>query len=128
MVERKTRQSFAPVRIDLVGFGVGGQFFHAPFIDAAQGVELAGVVTRSPERRSALAAEYPNVPAYPSLADLVSAQCGGAGIDAVTITTPPETRRDPVLEALALDLDVVADMQTSSGATLRRAGPALPSW
>ena len=37
-----------PLRLGLVGYGAGGRFFHAPFIVAADGVELAGVVTRSP--------------------------------------------------------------------------------
>ena len=38
------------MRLGLVGYGVGGRCFHAPFIAAARGVELAGVVTRSPDR------------------------------------------------------------------------------
>jgi predicted dehydrogenase len=29
-----------PVRIGVVGFGTGGLHFHAPFIEAADGVEL----------------------------------------------------------------------------------------
>ena len=45
------------MRLGLVGYGVGGRYFHAPFIAAAKGVELAGVVTRSPERRTELAAD-----------------------------------------------------------------------
>ena len=30
------------MRLGLVGYGVGGRYFHAPFIAAAKGVELAG--------------------------------------------------------------------------------------
>ena len=84
------------MRLGLVGYGVGGRYFHAPFVVAAQGVELAGVVTRSPDRRAELAADLPGVPAYDSLADLLA-----AGVDAVTITTPPHTRRTLVLQAIA---------------------------
>ena len=98
-----------PVRIGLVGFGVGGNYFHAPFIEAARGVELAGVVTNSPARRQELAERFPGVAAYDSLAAMVTAERAGAGLDAVTITTPPQTRRDLVLEALAQGLHVVAD-------------------
>lgn len=36
-----------PLRIGLVGYGTGGKNFHAPFIEAAEGIELAGVVARS---------------------------------------------------------------------------------
>jgi predicted dehydrogenase len=92
------------VRLGLVGYGVGGRYFHAPFIAAAQGVELAGVVTRSADRRAELAADFPGVPAHDSLADLLA-----AGVDAVTITTPPRTRRELVLQAIAAGVPTIAD-------------------
>jgi predicted dehydrogenase len=92
------------MRLGLVGYGVGGRYFHAPFMAAAQGVELAGVVTRSPERRAELAADFPGVPAHDSLADLLA-----AGVDAVTITTPPRTRRELVLQAVAAGVPTIAD-------------------
>ena len=62
------------MRLGLVGYGVGGRYFHAPFVAAAQGVELAGVVTRSPDRRAELAADFPGMPAYDSLGDLLAAE------------------------------------------------------
>lgn len=92
------------MRLGLVGFGVGGRYFHAPFIMAAQDVDLVGVVTRSPQRRHDLATECPGVPAYDSLQELIA-----AGVDAVTITTPPETRRELVLAAAAAGVHVIAD-------------------
>ena len=98
-----------PVRIGLVGFGIGGNYFHAPFIEAARGVELAGVVTRSTARQGELAERFPGVPAYESLAAMIQAETAGAGLHAVTITTPPETRRELVLQALGQGLHVVAD-------------------
>jgi predicted dehydrogenase len=92
------------VRLGLVGYGMGGRYFHAPFVAAAQGVELTGVVTRSPQRRAELAVDFPDVPAYDSLAELLA-----AGVDAVTITTPPQTRRGLVLQAIAAGVPTVAD-------------------
>ncbi len=92
------------MRHGLVGYGLGGRYFHAPYIMAADGLDLAGVVTTNPKRRAELAEDYPGVPAYDSLAALID-----AGVDAVTITTPPETRRDLVLEAIARGVAVVAD-------------------
>src|SRR2546423_6443493 len=92
------------MRLGLVGYGVGGRFFHAPFVVAADGVELVGVVTRSPQRRTELAADHPGVPVFDSQAALIA-----AGVDAVTITTPPETRRELVLEAVAAGVHVIAD-------------------
>lgn len=92
------------MRLGLVGFGVGGRYFHAPFIRAAEGVELVGVVTRSDGRRADLAADHPGVAAYDSIEELLA-----AGVDAVTITTPPATRRALVLTAVAAGVNVIAD-------------------
>jgi predicted dehydrogenase len=99
------------VRIGLVGYGAGGRWFHAPYIDAADGVELVGVVTRSPERIAELHAERPGMPTYGSLTELLA-----AGVDAVTVTTPPQTRRELVLEAIAAGVHVVADKPFATSA------------
>jgi predicted dehydrogenase len=92
------------MRIGVVGYGTGGQHFHTPFIEAADGVELVGVVARSANRKAAAARDWPDVPIYDSLTDLLT-----AGVDAVTITTPPATRRELVLEAIAAGVHVIAD-------------------
>ena len=76
------------MRVGLVGYGTGGQHFHAPFIAAAQGVELAGVVARAPGTIAKVGADLPGTPIYASLAAMIDA----GGLDAVTITTPPETK------------------------------------
>jgi predicted dehydrogenase len=91
-------------RIGLAGYGFGGRIFHAPLIAAADGAELAGVVTRSPERRAELAADHPGVPAFDTLADLAA-----AGADAVAISTPADTHIPLVLESIELGLAVVCD-------------------
>lgn len=103
------------MRIGLVGYGVGGRYFHAPYIAAAQGIELVGVVTGSAQRRAEVALDYPGMPVYDSLEDLLA-----AGVDAVTITTPPQTRRDLVLRALAAGVHVVADKPFAPSAEVAR--------
>lgn len=92
------------MRIGIVGYGTGGQNFHAPFIEAADGVELAGVVARAPATIAKVRADFPDVPIYASLTEMLA-----AGVDAVTITTPPDTRRGLVLEAIAAGVHVIAD-------------------
>lgn len=91
-------------RIGVVGYGAGGRWFHVPYILAVADWELVGVVTRSPDRRALLAAEAPGVAAFDSLDELID-----AGVDAVVITTPPETRRELVLRALERGVNTVAD-------------------
>lgn len=90
------------IRLGLVGYGVGGRLFHAPYIQAAEGIEIVGVVTQN--RRDDVERDLPGVPTFDSLSDLID-----FGVDAVTITTPPATRRELVLEALSRGVHVVAD-------------------
>jgi predicted dehydrogenase len=97
-------EQIQPVRIGLVGYGKGGRFFHAPLISGAAGCELAGVVTRSAERRGELERDYPGTPAFDDLAQLAA-----AGVDAVVISTPADTHLPLSLQALSLGLPVVCD-------------------
>lgn len=92
------------IKIGLVGYGVGGRLFHMPYIQASEQCVLAGVVTRSAERAAEVAEDAPGTPVASSLAELVD-----AGVDAVVISTPPETRRALALEAIARGVHVVAD-------------------
>lgn len=92
------------MRIGLVGYGSGGKHFHAPFICAAEGLELVGIVARAPETIARAKADFPDVPVYPSLTAMLE-----AGVDIVTITTPPQTRRELVLEAIEAGVAIVAD-------------------
>ena len=93
------------LRIGVVGFGTGGQHFHTPFIEAAEGCTLAGIVARAEATIARAKADWPDVPIFPSLTAMIE-----AGVcDAVTITTPPETRRELVLEAIGAGLHGVAD-------------------
>lgn len=93
------------LRIGVVGYGTGGQHFHTPFIAAAQGCTLAGLVARAPATVARARADWPTTPVFASLTEMIA-----AGVcDAVTITTPPQTRRALVLEAVAAGLHVIAD-------------------
>jgi len=104
-----------PIRLGVVGYGAGGRYFHTPFIEAASGTELVGVVTRSPVRQALVGEDWPGVPVHGSLTELLE-----AGVDAVTITTPPETRRELVLEAVAAGVHVVADKPFAPTAAIGR--------
>ena len=92
------------MKIGIVGYGGGGQYFHAPFINAVEGLELAGIVARAPATIAKAKADFPQVPVYASLTEMLA-----AGIDIVTITTPPQTRRELVLEAINAGVAVIAD-------------------
>jgi len=103
------------MRVGVVGYGTGGRHFHVPFIAAAKGVELAGIVARAPETLARAKADFPGVPIFPSLGAMLA-----AGVDAVTITTPPQTRRELVLEAIAAGVHVIADKPFAPSAAAGR--------
>jgi predicted dehydrogenase len=105
-----------PVRVGLAGYGRGGRYFHAPLIGLAPECTLAGVLTRSPQRRAELAADLPGVPASGSLAELAA-----AGLDAVVITTPLDTHETLVREAIALGLPTICDKPFTPDAASARA-------
>ncbi|MGY4541484.1 putative dehydrogenase [Arthrobacter sp. UYNi723] len=50
------------MRIGIVGYGAGGRYFHAPFIEAAKGVELVGIVARSEAKRAQAESDFPGCP------------------------------------------------------------------
>ena len=93
------------LRVGVVGYGTGGRHFHTPFIEAAKNCKLSGIVARAPATVAAAKADWPDTPIYASLSELIAA----GTCDAVTITTPPQTRRALVLEAIHAGLHVVAD-------------------
>ena len=93
------------MRIGVVGYGTGGQHFHTPFIAAAKGYDLAGNVARAPDTVTRARAEWPETPIFAILTEMIAA----GDCVAVTIITPPQTRRSLVLEAIAASLHVIAD-------------------
>ena len=111
------------MRVGVVGYGTGGRHFHTPFIAAAQGLELVGIVARAPATIAQAKADWPGVTIFPSLTAMLA-----AGVDAVTITTPPETRRELVLEAVEAGVPVIADKpfapSAEAGRELDRAAKA----
>ena len=93
------------LRIGVVGYGTGGRHFHTPFIAAAKGCELTGIVARAEKTIASVKADWPDTPIFGSLSEMIAAKV----CDAVTITTPPQTRRELVLEAISAGLHVIAD-------------------
>ena len=92
------------MRLGVVGYGGGGRLFHTPFIAAAEGVELAGVVARAPDRVAQARADWPEAEVFGSLSELLE-----SGVEAVTVTTPPITHFDLAREAIEAGVHVVVD-------------------
>lgn len=89
-----------------MGYGLGGSAFHAPFIDAAAGLEVAAIVTSDPDRSAAAAARYPDAAVVPSVAD---AWAMADRLDIAVLATPNRTHVPLGLAALDAGLHVVVD-------------------
>ncbi|MFI6595146.1 Gfo/Idh/MocA family oxidoreductase [Nonomuraea sp. NPDC050536] len=90
------------IRVGLVGYGVAGAYFHAPLIHATQGLRLAAVVTRNPERAAEVTARYAATP----VGD-VEALAGAC--DLVVVASPNRTHVATANWALSQGLPVVVD-------------------
>ncbi|MFD3686054.1 Gfo/Idh/MocA family oxidoreductase [Nocardiopsis sp. NPDC058631] len=94
------------LHVALLGYGKGGEVFHAPLIDAVPGLRLSAVVTGDPGRRSAAQARYPGVTVYPTAADLWA---DADRYEIAVVTTPNDTHAPLARAALEAGLAVVVD-------------------
>lgn len=94
------------IRVALIGFGLGGAFFHAPLIAATPGLKLAAVVTGNAERRAQALRDYPGVQVVDDPDQLWR---NAAAYDLAVISTPNRSHVPLALAALDAGLSVVID-------------------
>jgi len=105
-------------RVALVGYGLGGSVFHAPFIDAEPRLELASVVTGNPERRAEAQRRYPGARIDTSVEDLLTRL---DDIDLVVVSTPNASHALVAEAVLSHGRPVVVDKPvTPTSARTRR--------
>jgi len=90
------------IKVGVVGFGLAGKVFHAPFVSAVPGLRLASIVER---RGDAAAKAYPGVFIARSFDEMLE----DPGIRLVVIGTPNETHFDLAGQALRAGRNVVID-------------------
>ena len=94
------------IRVGLVGFGMGGRFFHAPLVSSVEGLELAAVV----ERHTDLAAQrYPGIATCRSL----EAMLEDSSLGLFVVTTPSGTHFQVARQILEAGKNVVVDKPAS---------------
>lgn len=94
------------IRVALVGYGLGGRIFHAPFVEATAGMRLATIVTRDPDRAAAAAAAHPGTAIVASVEDVWSR---AAEHDLVVVSSTNRTHVPIGLAALDAGLALVVD-------------------
>ena len=100
-------------RVALVGYGFGGSVFHAPFIAAEPRLDLACVVTASPQRQRHALARHPGVTLLPSFEELLDRI---DDIDLVVVSTPNATHVTFAEAVLGHSRPVVVDKPVAPSA------------
>ena len=93
-------------RVAVLGYGLAGRFFHAPFISATPGLVLAAVVTGDEERRAQALADFPGVAVFDTAEEVWAC---AAELDLVVVATPNRVHVPLALAALEAGLAVVVD-------------------
>ena len=92
----------APIRTAVLGYGLAGRVFHAPFVSAVPGLELAAIVQRTGDTAAQ---------AYPQVAHLrsVDEALNDASIELIVIATPNASHAELAEKALRAGKHVVVD-------------------
>jgi scyllo-inositol 2-dehydrogenase (NADP+) len=95
-----------PLRVVVIGYGHGGEVFHAPLIASTPGMQVSAIVTKDPERRKKARAAFPAAELL-SLADEIWQEPGR--YDLVVVTTPNRYHVPLGIAAMRAGLPVVID-------------------
>ncbi len=90
------------ISVGLVGFGLSGSVFHAPFLTRVPGLSLGAVVTSDPAKVHGV---YPQVQTVASVDELLAR----TSVDLVVITTPNTTHHAYARQALLAGKHVVVE-------------------
>lgn len=90
------------IKTGLIGFGTGGEFFHAPFIHALPEFELTAIVERTKEKSKD---RYPNARIVRTPEELLAIEA----LELIVITTPNDTHFDLAKKSLEAGKHVVVD-------------------
>lgn len=107
-----------PIRVALIGFGLGGQVFHAPLIASIPDLSLVTIVTSDAERQESARSRYPAA----RVVDRADAIWDAADHhDLVVVSTPNSSHVPLGLAAIESGLSVVIDKPMAATAADGRA-------
>ncbi|RSU74845.1 oxidoreductase [Sphingomonas sp. S-NIH.Pt3_0716] len=90
------------IGVGLIGYGLGGRAFHAPYVMATPGMALRAVVSRDPAK---VHAGLPGMQVVPDVDALLTLP----GIDLVIVCSPDELHADHAIAALRAGKHVLVD-------------------
>ena len=93
------------IGVGMVGYGLAGRLFHAPYIEAVDGLRLAAIATSNPDRQAQAAGEHPGATIVGSVDDLLE----HADVEIVVVVTPNRFHVPIGIRALEAGRHVVVD-------------------
>jgi predicted dehydrogenase len=93
------------IGVGIVGYGLAGRSFHAPFIEAVDGLRLAAVATSDPARRQRAATEHPGAAILAGVDELLARP----DVEVVVVASPNRTHVPIGIRALASGRHVIVD-------------------
>jgi predicted dehydrogenase len=102
------------VRVALLGYGVAGEHFHAPLINATPGLEVAAIVTSDTQRTQRANARYPNAVVHHRPYEIFA---DAGSFDLVVVATPNASHLQLATAALDAGLPVVVDKPLATTAS-----------
>jgi predicted dehydrogenase len=93
------------IGVGIVGYGLAGRTFHAPFIEAVVGLRLTAIATTHPERRARANAHHPDA----ATVDSVDALLARPDVDIVVVAAPNRAHAPIGISALESGRHVVID-------------------
>ena len=96
------------IRVGIAGYGLAGEVFHAPLVEAVDGLEVTGIVTGDAGRQERARLAFPRAAVVPSLDPLWDE------IDVLVVATPNRSHADLALAAVERGKAVVVDKPLAS--------------
>jgi scyllo-inositol 2-dehydrogenase (NADP+) len=97
--------SSSSIGVGIVGYGLAGRYFHAPFIAAVDGLRVASIVTARPDRQAAARRDHPNA----VVVERFEALLDRPDVEVVVVASPNRTHVPFGITALEAGRHVVVD-------------------
>ena len=97
--------SSEPIGVGIVGYGLAGRFFHAPFIAAVEGLRVAAIATNREDRRADASREHPGAAVVGALDEMLDRP----DVELVVVASPNTTHVPLGIRALEAGRHVVVD-------------------
>jgi scyllo-inositol 2-dehydrogenase (NADP+) len=105
------------LRVGIIGYGLAGSLFHAPFVAATPGLRVAAIVTGDADRQRRARREHPGAAVVDRVERLWDAT---PPLDLVVVASPNGTHVPLALDALAAGAHVVVDKPFAHSAAAGR--------